>query len=53
MDDAVVEAWGKQLVEQLNGKEAGASQYSLEVEKHVAARFKRLQDCGSYSWCNS
>ncbi|MCZ8486184.1 hypothetical protein O9993_14465 [Vibrio lentus] len=28
-DDAVVEAWGKQLVEQLNGKEAGASQYSL------------------------
>ncbi|MEZ9208988.1 DNA topoisomerase (ATP-hydrolyzing) subunit B [Vibrio splendidus] len=33
-DDAVVEAWGKQLVEQLNGKEAGASQYSLEVEKH-------------------
>ncbi|PTP95790.1 DNA topoisomerase (ATP-hydrolyzing) subunit B [Vibrio splendidus] len=33
-DEAAVEAWGKQLVEQLNGKEAGASQYSLEVEKH-------------------
>ncbi|MEZ9470666.1 DNA topoisomerase (ATP-hydrolyzing) subunit B [Vibrio lentus] len=33
-DDAAVAAWGKQLVEQLNGKEAGASQYSLEVEKH-------------------
>ncbi|WP_375752054.1 DNA topoisomerase (ATP-hydrolyzing) subunit B [Vibrio sp. HN007] len=29
-----VEAWGKQLVEQLNAKEVGASQYSLEVEKH-------------------
>ena len=33
-DDVAVAAWGKQLVEQLNGKEAGASQYSLEVEKH-------------------
>ncbi|CAK2143756.1 DNA gyrase subunit B (fragment) [Vibrio crassostreae] len=33
-DDAAVEAWGKQLVEQLNAKEVGASQYSLEVEKH-------------------
>ena len=33
-DESVVEAWGKQLVEQLNAKEVGASQYSLEVEKH-------------------
>ncbi|MFA0084993.1 DNA gyrase subunit B [Vibrio sp. 10N.286.49.C2] len=33
-DEAAVEAWGKQLVEQLNAKEAGASQYHLEVEKH-------------------
>ncbi|MEZ9566401.1 DNA topoisomerase (ATP-hydrolyzing) subunit B [Vibrio artabrorum] len=33
-DEAVVEAWGKQLVDQLNAKEVGASQYSLEVEKH-------------------
>ncbi|MGR5559176.1 DNA topoisomerase (ATP-hydrolyzing) subunit B [Vibrio fortis] len=33
-DEAAVEAWGKQLVEQLNAKEVGASQYSLEVEKH-------------------
>ena len=33
-DDVAVEAWGKQLVEQLNAKEVGASQYSLEVEKH-------------------
>ncbi|WP_394252379.1 DNA topoisomerase (ATP-hydrolyzing) subunit B [Vibrio profundi] len=33
-DEAAVEAWGKQLIEQLNAKEVGASQYSLEVEKH-------------------
>ncbi|MDG3086776.1 DNA topoisomerase (ATP-hydrolyzing) subunit B [Vibrio hannami] len=33
-DEAQVEAWGKQLVEQLNAKEVGASQYSLEIEKH-------------------
>lgn len=33
-DEAAVETWGKQLVEQLNAKEVGASQYSLEVEKH-------------------
>ena len=29
-----VQAWGAKLVEQLNAKEVGASQYSLEVEKH-------------------
>ncbi|WP_117236289.1 DNA topoisomerase (ATP-hydrolyzing) subunit B [Vibrio maerlii] len=34
-DAAAVEAWGKQLVEQLNAKEVGASQYSLEVEQHA------------------
>ena len=33
-DEANVEVWGKRLVEQLNAKEVGASQYSLEVEKH-------------------
>ncbi|MGO2161459.1 MAG: DNA topoisomerase (ATP-hydrolyzing) subunit B [Vibrio toranzoniae] len=33
-DEVAVEAWGKQLVEQLNAKETGASQYHLEVEKH-------------------
>ncbi len=32
---AVVEAWTKQLVEQLNAKEVGASQYSYEVELHA------------------
>ncbi|GBL02488.1 DNA gyrase subunit B [Vibrio harveyi] len=31
---ATVEAWTKQLVEQLNAKEVGASQYSFEVEQH-------------------
>ncbi|EML0426974.1 DNA topoisomerase (ATP-hydrolyzing) subunit B [Vibrio parahaemolyticus] len=34
-DAAVVEAWTKQLVEQLNAKEVGASQYSYEVELHA------------------
>ena len=29
-----VQAWGEQLIKQLNAKEIGASQYSLEVEKH-------------------
>ncbi|EGQ7839817.1 DNA topoisomerase (ATP-hydrolyzing) subunit B [Vibrio parahaemolyticus] len=33
-DAAAVEAWTKQLVEQLNAKEVGASQYSYEVELH-------------------
>jgi DNA gyrase subunit B len=33
-DTAAVEAWGKQLVDQLNVKEVGVSQYSLEIEKH-------------------
>ncbi|MHA2784752.1 DNA topoisomerase (ATP-hydrolyzing) subunit B [Vibrio harveyi] len=33
-DAATVEAWTKQLVEQLNAKEVGASQYSFEVEQH-------------------
>ncbi|MGR4991053.1 DNA topoisomerase (ATP-hydrolyzing) subunit B [Vibrio rotiferianus] len=33
-DAAAVEAWTKQLVEQLNAKEVGASQYSFEVEQH-------------------
>ncbi|MDF2155053.1 DNA topoisomerase (ATP-hydrolyzing) subunit B [Vibrio sp. CAU 1672] len=33
-DVATVEAWTKQLVEQLNAKEVGASQYSFEVEQH-------------------
>nr|AHG52992.1 COG0187 Type IIA topoisomerase (DNA gyrase/topo II, topoisomerase IV), B subunit [uncultured bacterium B3TF_MPn_8] len=33
-DTSAVEAWGKRLVEQLNEKEVGASQYSLEIEKH-------------------
>ncbi|WP_322803370.1 DNA topoisomerase (ATP-hydrolyzing) subunit B [Vibrio alfacsensis] len=33
-DAAKVEAWTKQLVEQLNAKEVGASQYSFEVEQH-------------------
>lgn len=34
-DSAVVEAWGKQLVEQLNAKEVGASQYSIETEHNT------------------
>ncbi|EOV0052670.1 TPA: DNA topoisomerase (ATP-hydrolyzing) subunit B [Vibrio parahaemolyticus] len=34
-DAAAVEAWTKQLVEQLNAKEVGASQYSFEVELHA------------------
>ncbi|HCG7162995.1 TPA: DNA topoisomerase (ATP-hydrolyzing) subunit B [Vibrio parahaemolyticus] len=34
-DAATVEAWTKQLVEQLNAKEVGASQYSYEVELHA------------------
>ncbi|PMH41458.1 DNA gyrase subunit B [Vibrio sp. 10N.286.49.B3] len=34
-DLAAVEAWGEQLVVQLNAKEEGASQYSLEVEQHA------------------
>ncbi|HGS4887734.1 TPA: DNA topoisomerase (ATP-hydrolyzing) subunit B [Vibrio parahaemolyticus] len=34
-DAAVVEAWTKQLVEQLNAKEVGASQYSYEVVLHA------------------
>lgn len=34
-DEAVVEAWGQRLVEQLNAKETGASQYTLEIEKHA------------------
>ncbi|WP_038870209.1 DNA topoisomerase (ATP-hydrolyzing) subunit B [Vibrio jasicida] len=33
-DASAVEAWTKQLVEQLNAKEVGASQYSFEVEQH-------------------
>ncbi len=33
-DSASVEAWAKQLVEQLNAKEVGASHYNVEVEKH-------------------
>ncbi|MDF6016570.1 DNA topoisomerase (ATP-hydrolyzing) subunit B [Vibrio harveyi] len=33
-DAATVESWTKQLVEQLNAKEVGASQYSFEVEQH-------------------
>lgn len=33
-DEATVTSWGQQIVEQLNAKEVGASQYSLEVEKH-------------------
>jgi DNA gyrase subunit B len=34
-DAAAVEAWGNQLVTQLNAKEVGASQYNLEVEQHT------------------
>ncbi|EIU7736899.1 DNA topoisomerase (ATP-hydrolyzing) subunit B [Vibrio parahaemolyticus] len=34
-DAAAIEAWTKQLVEQLNAKEVGASQYSYEVELHA------------------
>ncbi|HCH4140561.1 TPA: DNA topoisomerase (ATP-hydrolyzing) subunit B [Vibrio parahaemolyticus] len=34
-DAAAVEAWTKRLVEQLNAKEVGASQYSYEVELHA------------------
>ena len=34
-DAAAVETWTKQLVEQLNAKEVGASQYSFEVEQHA------------------
>ncbi|CAM4116533.1 DNA topoisomerase (ATP-hydrolyzing) subunit B [Vibrio neonatus] len=33
-DEAAVTAWGERLIAQLNTKEVGASQYSLEVEKH-------------------
>ena len=33
-DAAQVEAWTQQLVEQLNAKEVGASQYSYEIEQH-------------------
>lgn len=33
-DATHVESWGKRLIDQLNAKEVGASQYSLEVEKH-------------------
>lgn len=32
--EAEVEAWGNRLVSQLKEKEVGASQYSLEVERH-------------------
>ncbi len=32
--EANVQAWGEQLVAQLNAKEVGASQYSLELEQH-------------------
>jgi len=32
--EAEVELWGKRLVSQLREKEVGASQYSLEVERH-------------------
>ncbi|GLT20282.1 DNA gyrase subunit B [Vibrio zhanjiangensis] len=34
-DADLVGAWTKQLVEQLNAKEVGASQYSFEVEQHA------------------
>ncbi len=34
-DAAQVEAWTKQIVENLNAKEVGASQYSFEVEQHL------------------
>ena len=34
-DASFVDAWTKQLVEQLNAKEVGASQYSYEVEQHA------------------
>ncbi|SEG58375.1 DNA topoisomerase (ATP-hydrolyzing) subunit B [Vibrio hangzhouensis] len=34
-DTTAVEAWTKQLIEQLNAKEVGASQYSFEVEQHA------------------
>lgn len=34
-DLSAVEAWGNQLVSQLNEKEVGASQYSFEVEHHA------------------
>ncbi|MCW8333539.1 DNA topoisomerase (ATP-hydrolyzing) subunit B [Vibrio paucivorans] len=34
-DASTVEAWTKQLVDQLNAKEVGASQYSFEVEQHA------------------
>ncbi|CAH0541943.1 DNA topoisomerase (ATP-hydrolyzing) subunit B [Vibrio marisflavi] len=33
-DLSAVEAWGNQLVAQLNEKEVGASQYNFEVEQH-------------------
>ena len=33
-DLSIVEAWGQRLIEQLNAKEVGASQYSLQVESH-------------------
>jgi DNA gyrase subunit B len=32
--ESEVEVWGKRLVDQLNAKEVGASQYSLQIEKH-------------------
>ncbi|WP_076590478.1 DNA topoisomerase (ATP-hydrolyzing) subunit B [Vibrio ostreicida] len=34
-DTAEVQSWTKQLVDQLNAKEVGASQYSFEVEQHA------------------
>ena len=34
-DLSAVEAWGNQLISQLNEKEVGASQYSFEVEYHA------------------
>ncbi|MFX4049076.1 hypothetical protein ACJBY4_11025, partial [Streptococcus suis] len=34
-DQAAVDAWTKVLVEQLNAKESGASQYSYQVEHNV------------------
>ena len=34
-DAATVEAWTQKLVDQLNAKEVGASQYNFEVEQHA------------------
>ncbi|MDR9826932.1 DNA topoisomerase (ATP-hydrolyzing) subunit B [Vibrio sp. FNV 38] len=34
-DTVAVETWTKQLVEQLNAKEVGASQYHFEIEQHA------------------